>query len=68
MKFENVLTFLFSGIICVSFCFRENEVANQIRSAKEKNNITLKRAFNSEVEKTDPNVIFEITIQESLKY
>ncbi len=36
MKFENVLTFLFSGIICVSFCFRENEVANQIRSAKEK--------------------------------
>ena len=64
MKFNSIITLLFSGIICVSFCFRENAVANQIRCAKDKINVTLKRAFNSEVEITDPNVIFELAIQD----
>ncbi len=64
MKFTSIITFLFTGIICVSFRFRESAVANQIRDTKDKTNVTLKRAFNSEEETTDPNVIFEVAIQD----
>ena len=64
MKFKSIITFLFSGIICVSFCFRESAVANQIRDTKDKINVTLKRALNSNEEITDPNIIFELAIQE----
>ena len=64
MKFNSIITFLFSGIICVSFCFRGSAVASQIRDTKDKINVTLKRALNSEEEITDPNIIFELAIQD----
>lgn len=64
MKFKSIIIFLFSDIICGSFCFRESAFANQIRDTKDEINTTLKRAFNSEEEITDPNVIFELAIED----
>lgn len=64
MKFKSIITFLFSSIISVSFCFNETAFANQIENAKDKINTTLKRALNTDEEITDPNVIFELAIQD----
>ena len=64
MKFKNIITFLFSSILSVSFSFSENAFANQVENTKEKINITLKRALNTEEEINDPNVIFELAIED----
>ena len=64
MKFKSIITFLFSSIISVSFSFRENTFANQVGNTKEKINTTLKRALNTQEEINDPNVIFELAIED----
>lgn len=63
-KKESIIEFLFSTIICVSLSLKDNVVANRIENSKGKINTALKKALNTHEEITDPNVIFELAIED----
>lgn len=64
MKKESIIEFLFSIIICVSLSLKDNVVANRIENSKGKINTAFKKALNTHEEITDPNVIFELAIED----
>lgn len=64
MKKESINEFLFSIIICLFLSLKDNVVANRIENSKGKINTALKKALNTHEEITDPNVIFELAIED----